>query len=67
MNINWKERFRNKTFLLALLAWVYGSMQVLGIIIDTEVWKQVVLGGVDILLLIGIVVDPSSPGLTDRK
>lgn len=71
MNINWKLRFQNKTTLtaiiLALVALVY---QVLGLFDVVPKISQgeltTVIGMViNLLCLLGIVVDPTTDGVSD--
>ena len=68
MKINWKQRFRNRTWLLtfvaAVAALIYQSLKVLGIVphIAQEQLMELVTMLVGILTLLGIVVDPTTPG-----
>ena len=71
MNINWKLRFQNKTTLtaiiLALVALVY---QVLGLFdvvpkISQDELTTVIGMVIDLLCLLGIVVDPTTDGVSD--
>ena len=65
MNINWKLRFQNKTTLtaiiLALVALVY---QVLGLFDVVPKISQDELT-INLLCLLGIVVDPTTDGVSD--
>ena len=71
MKINWKQRFRNRTWLLtfvaAVAALIYQSLKVLGIVphIAQEQLMELVTMLVGILTLLGIVVDPTTPGTKD--
>ena len=71
MNINWKLRFQNKTTLtaiiLALVALVY---QVLGLFdvvpkISQDELTTVIGMVINLLCLLGIVVDPTTDGVGD--
>lgn len=71
MNINWKLRFQNKTTLtaiiLALVALVY---QVLGLFdvvpkISQDELTTVIGMVINLLCLLGIVVDPTTAGVGD--
>ena len=71
MNINWKLRFQNKTTLtaiiLALVALVY---QVLGLFdvvpkISQDELTAVIGMVINLLCLLGIVVDPTTDGVSD--
>ena len=71
MKINWKQRFRNRTWLLtfvaAVAALIYQSLKVLGIVphIAQEQLMELVTMLVGIFILLGIVVDPTTPGTKD--
>ena len=71
MNINWKLRFQNKTtmtaIILALVALVY---QVLGLFdvvpkISQDELTTVIGMVINLLCLLGIVVDPTTDGVSD--
>lgn len=71
MNINWKLRFQNKTTLtaiiLALVALVY---QVLGLFdvvpkISQDELTTVIGMVINLMCLLGIVVDPTTDGVSD--
>lgn len=71
IKINWKQRARNKAWLLsfitAVVAVIYQILKVLGItpsvaqdqIIETATML------VEILILMGVVIDPTTPGVKD--
>lgn len=71
MKINWKARFRNKTFIISFVALVIGFVyQVLGLFdvvpsISEESLVNVLTMAVNILAFIGVVVDPTTDGLND--
>lgn len=71
MRINWKVRLENKTWLLAMsaavLAFVYQVLGLLGIVpaVSQEQLTQLVGLAVNILVALGIVVDPTTSGIGD--
>ena len=71
--MNWKLRFKNKVTFLALAAAVVGFVyQVLGIFgvtapITQDTVKQLIGLVVNILVAVGVMVDPTTPGITDSK
>jgi len=73
MKINWKVRFKNKTFLLSLWALIIVLVQQIASIWGADITlfsaqvTNVVETVLTILALIGIVHDPTTPGLNDSK
>jgi len=71
MKINWKQRFRNKTWLLtfiaAVAALIYQALKVFGIAPSVAQEQLIELATmlVGILTLLGVVVDPTTPGTKD--
>lgn len=71
MKINWKLRLKNKTTLLALLttavALAYQILGIIGIVpgIDESTIIECIGLAVNILALLGIVVDPTTQGVSD--
>lgn len=71
MNINWKLRFQNKTTLtaiiLALVALVYQVLGVFGVVpkISQNDLTTVIGMVINLLCLLGIVVDPTTDGVSD--
>ena len=73
MNINWKLRFQNKVTLSAILlgvvALVYQILGMLGIapeITQNEI-GQVITMVIDLLVMLGVVVDPTTKGASDSE
>lgn len=71
--INWKLRLKNKTTLIALLtavvALIYqtlGLFKIVPSITADDVLKVAGLA-VNVLVLLGIVVDPTTKGITDSE
>ena len=73
MNINWKLRWKNKTTLtaivLAVVALVYQILAVAGIVPGVSESQVVEIVGmvINLLCLLGIVVDPTTSGITDSQ
>lgn len=73
MRINWKVRFKNKTWLLtfiaAVLTLVYRMLNVLGIAphIAQEQLLELATMLVGILVLLGVVIDPTTKGGSDSE
>ena len=69
--MNFKDRFKNKTFLVSLAAVVIGFVyQILGLFdivpaISQDQVTQFVGILINILAGIGIVIDPTTPGISD--
>ena len=71
MKINWKLRFHNKTTLtaiiLALVALVYQVLGLFGVVpkISQDELTTVIGMVINLLCLLGIVVDPTTDGVSD--
>lgn len=71
--INWKVRLQNKTWLLAMLAaivaFVYQVLALLGIVpaVSQDQVTQLIGLVINILVALGIVVDPTTTGVTDSS
>lgn len=71
MNINWKVRFRNKTwvaaFLACVLAFLYQVLGMLGIVppVSEDMVTQLIGAALNILVAVGVVVDPTTAGTGD--
>ena len=71
MNINWKLRFQNKTTLtaiiLALVALVYQVLGLCGVVPKISQGELTTVIGmvINLLCLLGIVVDPTTDGVSD--
>lgn len=69
--INWKVRLQNKTWLLAMLAaivaFAYQLLGLLGVVpaVSQDQITQLIGLVVNILVALGIVVDPTTSGVTD--
>lgn len=71
MNINWKLRLQNKTTLttliLAIIAFVYQVLGIFGIVPGIDQNTMVNTCGliINLLVAVGIVVDPTTAGISD--
>lgn len=71
MRINWKLRLKNKTTLIAIISALIGLIyQILGIIgivapISEESLYKSVAMAINLLVMLGIVVDPTTEGIED--
>lgn len=73
MKINWKLRLQNKTTLAAIVAAVIALVyQILGLIgvvpaVSQGVVEQTASMVINLLVLLGIVVDPTTAGTSDSS
>lgn len=73
MKINWKLRAQNKTTLLALVAailtFVYTVLGMFGVVppVSQNDILEVVGLGLNILVMLGVIVDPTTKGLSDSE
>ena len=73
MNINWRVRFQNKTFLAGLISlvvvFIYDLLQLLEIApaVTQSAVMQVAEGILTILGMLGVIADPTTAGLSDSK
>lgn len=71
MNVNWKLRFKNKVTLtaivLAVIALVYQVLGLCGVVPAISQDQIVNVAGmvINLLVLLGIVVDPTTEGASD--
>ena len=69
--MNWKLRFKNKTTLVTLIAAAVALVyQVLGLFnvvpsVSEESVMNIATMGINLLCILGIVVDPTTPGIAD--
>ena len=64
MNINWKLRFKNKATLAAIAATTILLAQQLGLQLPENI-AEVVNTVLTLLVLLGVVSDPTTQGLSD--
>ena len=73
MKINWKVRFKNKTwlvtFLLAILAFLYQVLGMFDIVppVTEDMATQLIAAVVNILVAVGVVIDPTTSGAGDSQ
>ena len=73
MKINWKVRFKNKTwliaFLLTVLAFIYQVLGMLDVVppITQDMATQLITIIVNILVAVGVVIDPTTAGASDSE
>lgn len=71
MKINWKVRFRNKTwfvtFMGAVLTIVYQISGMVGISVPVsqDALTNILMMVVNLLVLLGVIIDPTTSGVTD--
>ena len=71
MKINWKLRLQNKTTLLAIaaagIALVYQVLGLIGVVpaVSQDAVMQTASMVINLLVLLGIVVDPTTAGASD--
>ena len=71
MKINWKARFKNKTFVVAfitlVISFVYQTLGLFSVVppISEETLVNVITMLVNILAFVGIIVDPTTDGFND--
>ena len=73
MKINWKVRFKNKTwlitFLIAVLAFVYQILGMFDVVppVTQDMATQLITIVVNILVAVGVVIDPTTAGACDSE
>lgn len=73
MRINWKVRFRNKAWLMAftmaVLSFAYQVLGMFGIVAPIELseLESAIETIVGLLVLLGVVIDPTTKGLDDSE
>ena len=73
MQINWRARFQNKTFLTGLISlvvvFIYDLLQLLEIApaVTQSAVMQVAEGILTILGMVGVIADPTTAGVADSK
>ena len=73
MKINWKVRFKNKTwlitFLIAVLAFVYQILGMFDVVppVTQDMATQLISAVINILVAIGVVIDPTTAGAGDSQ
>lgn len=65
MKINWKLRLQNKTFWATLVPLIVLLLQQLGLNFVPENWEEIFTTVMAILLLVGVINDPTTKGFND--
>lgn len=71
MKINWKIRFKNKAFIISFVTVVLGFIyQILGLFdlvapVSKEQVTQIIMIVVNLLVGLGVLVDPTTKGVND--
>lgn len=71
MKINWKERFKNKTFVVSfavlVIGFIYQALGMFGVVpcISENAVVNLVVMAIDILVSFGVIVDPTTEGMND--
>ncbi len=71
MRINWRVRFKNKTwlvsFLTVILAFVYQVLGMFGIVpaVTQDMAAQLAMAVINVLVAVGVVIDPTTAGAGD--
>lgn len=65
MKINWKLRIQNKTFWATLIPLLVILLQQLGLNFVPENWQEIFATIMSILLLVGVINDPTTEGISD--
>jgi phi LC3 family holin len=68
MKIDWKKRFSNKTFLISFSSAIILLLQQLGLgeFLPDNI-MDIVNTVLVILTMLGVVIDPATPGLGDKQ
>lgn len=67
MNIDLKARLRNKGFWIYMISAIVTITQLLGLKIFPENWAEIVNVVLGAFMMLGIIVDNSTEGLSDNK
>lgn len=65
MKINWKLRLQSKFFWVALISLIVLLTQQLGFDIFPKNWEEVLNTVLSILILLGVINDPTTAGIHD--
>lgn len=61
------ERLRNKVFLTALVAFIVMIAKQFNLFVVPDNWEVLLNSVLALLIMLGIVVDPTTPGLKDGE
>ena len=65
--MEWNSRFKNKAFWIALASSIILLAQQLGSTFLPDNSMEIVNTLLSIFVLLGVIVDPTTPGITDSK
>lgn len=65
--MKWDARFRNKTFWISLASAIILLIQQLGLDILPSNAMEIVNTLLSIFVILGVVVDPTTPGISDSE
>lgn len=65
--MNWQSRLTNKTFWVALVSAIVLLTQQLGLNIFPDNWADILNTILTILMILGIIIDPTTEGITDKN
>jgi phi LC3 family holin len=73
IKINWKARFKNKTFLVSfcalIISFIYECLSLLGVapsVSENDV-LQIIYIIINILGVMGVIIDPTTKGICDSE
>lgn len=73
MKINWKARFKNKTFVITFLTlvivFIYQILGLFGVVppVSEQALVNAITMLVNILAFVGVIVDPTTDGMNDSE
>lgn len=67
MKINWSLRLQSKYFWVALISLIVLLTQQLGFDIFPKNWEEVLNTVLSILVLLGVINDPTTSGISDSE
>lgn len=67
MKINWSLRLQSKFFWVALISLIVLLTQQLGFDIFPKNWEEVLNTVLSILILLGVINDPTTSGISDSE
>ncbi|KRQ86070.1 Bacteriophage holin [Caloramator mitchellensis] len=65
--MNWKARLRNKAFWLSFSALVVLIAKTFKLFEVPEDWETTVNTALSLLVAMGVLMDPTTPGITDKE